>query len=159
MSKTLSVEAIESGTVIDHISKGQAIRIVHLLHLLNQKHQVTIGLNLPSARMGLKDIIKIENHVLTNMEANDIMIFAPDATINIIRNFEVINKILTTLPTTISHIFTCPNTACITQSEPVDTFFYIEAKGNEVSMTCKYCQHTFDRNEVKMNVSDVYATV
>ncbi len=148
MSKTLSVSAIHHGTVIDHISAGQAIRIVHMLDLLNKKHKVTIGLNLPSERMGLKDIIKIENHVLSNEDANDIMIFAPDATINIIRDFDVINKIITKLPDTIAGHFICPNSACVTHVEPVKTFFYIESKGKQVYLKCKHCEKSFDRNRV-----------
>jgi len=150
MSKTLSVAAIHYGTVIDHISAGQAIRIVHMLNLLHKKHTVTLGLNLPSERMGLKDILKIENHVLSNEEANDLMIFAPDATINVIQNFEVINKIITKLPETISGPFICPNVACITHVEPVQTFFYIKAKGKQINLKCKHCEKTYERNRVNV---------
>jgi aspartate carbamoyltransferase regulatory subunit len=150
MTKTLSVSAIHHGTVIDHISAGQAIRIVHMLHLLNKKHKVTIGLNLPSGRMGLKDIIKIENHVLANEDANDIMIFAPDATINVIRDFEVIDKIITKLPDTIAGPFICPNLACITHVEPVQTFFYIKSHGKQVYLKCKHCEKSYERNRVNV---------
>lgn len=122
MSKTLSVSAIQNGTVIDHINSGQAIRIIYLLDLLEKKHKVTIGLNLPSKTIKFKDIIKIENHTLKNEEANEITVFAPEATINIIQNFEVVKKITTTLPPSISDVFDCPNPACITRTEPVETF-------------------------------------
>src|SRR5580658_4791291 len=112
MNKTLSVSAIQNGTVIDHINSGQAFRIVHLLGLLDKKCKVTIGVNLPSKRMKLKDLIKIENLTLTNEEANDITIFAPEVTINVIENFEVVNKVITTLPESINNVFICPNSAC-----------------------------------------------
>lgn len=152
MSKTLSVSAIQNGTVIDHINAGQALRIVHLLGLLDKKYKVTIGLNLPSKGMKYKDIIKIENHIISNDEANDIIVFAPEATINIIQNFEVEKKITTTLPPDISDVFDCPNPICITHNEPVETFFYIETQGKHVNLVCKYCEKTFDRNQVKVKI-------
>lgn len=152
MSKTLSVSAIQNGTVIDHITSGQAIRIIHLLGLLDKKHKVTVGLNLPSKRMKLKDLIKIEDRKLTNDEANEITIFMPDATINIIQNFEVTEKIITSLPSCIGNVFVCPNPACITQTEPVDHFFTIEKQGAQVKMTCQFCEKTFDRNNVKVKI-------
>lgn len=152
MSKTLSVSAIQNGTVIDHINAGQALRIIHLLDLLDKKYKVTIGLNLPSKGMIFKDIIKIENHILSNEEANEIIVFAPEATINIIQNFEVEKKITTSLPKSISGVFDCPNTACISHNEPVETFFYIETQGKQVNLACKYCEKTFDRNQVKVKI-------
>lgn len=152
MSKTLSVSAIHNGTVIDHINSGQAFRIVHLLGLLDKKYKVTIGLNLPSKTMKFKDLIKIENYTLTNEEANDITIFAPEATINVIQNFEVVNKFITSLPTSISDVFICPNAACITHSEPVKTFFNIESQGKQVKLICKFCEKEFDRNHVKVSI-------
>ena len=108
--KHLSVfQRIKNGTVIDHITAGQALRIIHLLALRIAKHTVTLGLNLPSKRLGRKDLIKIENRILTAEEANEIMVFAPEATINIIENFKVIEKINTHLPASIKDVFYCPN--------------------------------------------------
>lgn len=148
-NKTLSVSAIQNGTVIDHINAGQAIRIIHLLELIKNKHRVTIGLNLPSKQLKYKDIIKIEDRMLNNEEANEITVFAPEATINIIENFEVAKKITTSLPPHITGVFACPNPSCITRTEPVETFFTIETQGKQVHLTCKYCEKIFDRDEVK----------
>jgi aspartate carbamoyltransferase regulatory subunit len=152
MSKTVSVSAIEHGTVIDHINSGQAIRIIHLLGLLNKQYKVTIGLNLPSKRMQFKDLIKIENHILTNEEANEITIFAPEVTINVINHYDVVNKIITTLPPSISDAFICPNPVCVTHTEPVKSFFIIEAQGKQVKLVCKYCEQIFDRNQVNVKI-------
>lgn len=152
MSKTVSVAAIQNGTVIDHIASGQAIRIIHLLRLLDKKHKVTVGLNLPSKRMKLKDLIKIENRKLTTDEANEITVFTPDATINIIQNFEVVEKIITSLPPSIGNVFICPNPACITHVEPVDNFFMIEKQGTQVKLICNFCEKMFDRNHVKVKI-------
>lgn len=153
MTKTLSVSAIQNGTVIDHITSGQTLRIIHMLRLLHKKHKVTVGFNLPSKRMQLKDLIKIENHALTNREANEITVFAPDATINIIKNFEVVQKIITCLPHDISGVFICPNPACITHDEPIDTFFNIEEQGRQIKLVCKFCEKGFSRNEMVVSSS------
>lgn len=149
MTKTLSVAAIKNGTVIDHIPAGQALRIVQLLNLSHSKHKITLGLNLPSKSMGHKDLLKIENRILTETEARDIMVFAPKATVNLIENFEVGKKISTNFPENITKIFSCPNPGCITHSEGVDSFFYIEEQGKRVKLTCKYCEQQFDRDQVR----------
>jgi aspartate carbamoyltransferase regulatory subunit len=152
MSKTLPVSAIKNGTVIDHIRPGQAPRIMHLLHVLASKNKVTVGLNLPSKLIGLKDLLKIENRVLTPDEANEIVIFAPEATINIIKDFEVTEKITTHLPQRVLHVFLCPNPVCITHNEPVSSAFHIEDQGKQVKLTCHYCEKTFDRDQVKVKI-------
>jgi aspartate carbamoyltransferase regulatory subunit len=147
MTKTLSVSAIQNGTVVDHITTDQTLRIMHMLHLLDKKHKVTIGFNLPSKRMKLKDLIKIEDHELTPEEANQISVFAPDATI---KNYEVVKKLKTTLPAGIASIFICPNSACITHCEPVASYFYIHEHGKVMNLVCKYCEKSFERNQVKV---------
>lgn len=150
MNKTLSVSAIQNGTVIDHITSDQTLRIMHMLRLLDKKHMVTVGFNLPSKRMKFKDLIKIENHELLPEEANQITVFAPDATINIIKNYEVVKKLSTSLPEYIKSIFICPNLECITHSEPVESFFHIQETGKVMKLACKYCEKSFDRNQVKV---------
>jgi aspartate carbamoyltransferase regulatory subunit len=152
MSKTLSVSAIQNGTVIDHIPAGQALRIIHLLGLKDKKYQLTVGMNLPSKRMKYKDLIKIENHILGHNEANEITIFAPEATINVIKNFEVVEKIITSLPESIAKVFICPNPLCITHKEPVTSFFTIAEQGKQIQLICKYCEKIFDRNKVKVSL-------
>src|SRR5579862_224662 len=152
MNKTLPVSAIKNGTVIDHIRPGQAPRIMHLLNVTQSHNKVTIGLNLPSKLLKLKDLLKIENRVLTNNEANEVVIFAPEATINIIKDFEVIQKITTHIPETIAGVFICPNSACITHCEFIYSFFYIEDHGKQTKLICHYCEKAFDRDQVKVNI-------
>lgn len=152
MPKTLSVSAIENGTVIDHIHAGQAFRILQLLDLMDKSHQITVGLNLPSKRLKLKDLIKIENVTLTSQQANDIIIFAPHATINIIKQFEVAEKVDTTLPAQIANVFVCMNANCITHSEPVNSFFYIKEQGKQVKLICRFCENIANHNELKVKL-------
>jgi aspartate carbamoyltransferase regulatory subunit len=149
MTKTLSVSAIKNGTVIDHIPAGQALRIIRLLNLLRKKYRITVGFNLSSKRLGAKDLIKIENHILSDAEANEVTVFAPEATINIIEDFEVTKKISTRLPENIIGVFVCPNPLCITHNEPIASCFHISEYRKQVKLTCKYCEKQFDRDYVK----------
>ena len=152
MNETLSVSAIKNGTVIDHIPQGQALGIIHLLSLLRRKFKIMVGMNLPSKRLGTKDLIKIENHIITDDEANEIVVFAPPATINIINNFEVQSKMKTHLPNAMRAVFTCPNPACITQAEAVDSHFYVSQEGKIIKLTCHYCEKVFYRDQVKVKI-------
>jgi len=152
MTKTLSVSAIKNGTVNDHIRSGQALRIMRLLRVLEDKHKVTLGLNLPSKLLGVKDLIKIEARELTSEEANEIMIFAPEATINIINDFDVLKKLPTHLPASIANVFLCPNPACITQAELMDSSFHIKEDGKHIRLSCHYCEKTFDQDQVKVRI-------
>ena len=146
MNKTLSVSAIQNGTVIDHIKQGNALRIIQLLSLLRTGKQITVGLNLPSKRFHFKDLIKIESFEITSAQANEVVVFAPDATINIVKDFEVIKKVKTHLPPSIANVFICPNNACISHERQIETLFYIEEQGKQVSLTCYYCEGIFDRD-------------
>lgn len=152
MNDMLSVSAIKSGTVIDHIVAGQALRIIYLLNLQKNNNQVTIGLSLPSKRLGIKDLIKIESRVLTEEEANEIVIFAPVATINVIENFKVVDKIKTHLPSVTHGVFTCSNRLCVTQTEPIESCHYIHDHGKKITLICHYCEKEFDRDQVKVAV-------
>lgn len=148
MRKTLSVAAIHNGTVIDHIPAGQALKIIKLLRINQTDAQLTLGLNLPSSSRGNKDILKLEGRYLTPQEANEITVFAPNATINIIKNFKVIEKITTTMPGFIDEVLECPNARCVTHSEPVTTYFFVHKHRDKVHLQCKYCERTFAREDI-----------
>ena len=149
MGKTLSVSAIKNGTVIDHIPSGQALTIVRLLMLLNKNHRVTLGLNLLSPSMGLKDLIKVEDRFLTEKEAHDIAVFAPNATLSSIKNYKVQNKIKVKLPTAVEKILLCPNPRCISRCEPIDSLFFVEELKNAIHLRCNYCEKNFVREEIR----------
>ncbi|HSX11573.1 MAG TPA: aspartate carbamoyltransferase regulatory subunit, partial [Chlamydiales bacterium] len=119
--KTLSVSAIKEGTVIDHIRAGQALKIIRLLRLNANENRVTVGLNLRSQSVGLKDIIKIENVFLTESQAAQIAIFSPQATVNVIQNYGVAKKFKVEMPEVTAAVLACPNARCITNVERVPT--------------------------------------
>jgi aspartate carbamoyltransferase regulatory subunit len=148
MNKTRSVSAIDNGIVIDHIPAGQSLKIMRLLHVVNSKQRVTLGLNLRSTSLKLKDLIKIENRLLTPQEVVQVAIFAPGATISRIENFKVSEKINCKLPKMIGDIFVCPNLNCINHIESKG-YFKIEGSLNNVKLRCFYCEKEFERDQVE----------
>ncbi len=144
----LQVEAIKTGTVIDHIPVQMGIKVLKLFALHQSDQKVTIGLNLPSAAMGLKDILKIEDVFISKVQANKLALYAPKATVNRIENYQVIRKLPLDLPTEITNIFACPNSNCITHTEPVVSHFNIIEKNADVRLKCQYCEKVFSRDVV-----------
>ncbi|MBI4173859.1 MAG: aspartate carbamoyltransferase regulatory subunit [Candidatus Aenigmarchaeota archaeon] len=90
----LKVSKIESGTVIDHLKSGKAIEIIKELKLIEERPNAIISLtsNVPSKTSGVKDILKIEGKRLSHDELLKLYEMAPDATVNIIKDYEVIKK-------------------------------------------------------------------
>lgn len=146
--KTLSVSAIKDGTVIDHIQAGQALKIMNVLRLYAENRRVTIGINLKSGSGGLKDIIKIENVFLSELQAAQIAIFSPNATVNVIENFSVAKKFKVQMPEKVDCLLACPNKSCIGNAEKVATLFLIEENDNQVTLRCKYCEKLFTREQM-----------
>jgi len=147
--QALSVSAIKAGSVIDHIAPGSALKIIRLLQLSDPKTQVTLGLNLKSRSMGLKDLIKIENFTLTPMQISQIAIFAPKATVNVIEDYKVARKIRVQMPEAVASALRCPNPRCVTQSEPIATLFTVEENHRRVLLRCRYCEKLFSQDEVR----------
>ncbi len=141
----LQVEAIKNGTVIDHIPANLGIKIAQMFHIPQTNQRVTIGLNLPSSALGKKDLIKIENVFITEDQANQLAIYAPHATVNQIDDYVVVKKLNLALPQSITGIFHCPNSNCITHNEPVKTRFSVIQKGEMVKLKCGYCEKSFSQ--------------
>ena len=143
-TKTFAVAAIRNGTVIDHIDAGHALKIVKILKLASQKKRVTLGLNLPSDTLGYKDIIKVEDRELTPDEANQVAILAPNASINIIHDYEVSNKFKVTMPRSIEKVIFCPNPRCISNHENTKSSLKVlQRVKNEIALECHYCKEVF----------------
>ncbi|AXY00232.1 aspartate carbamoyltransferase regulatory subunit [Vibrio alfacsensis] len=144
----LQVEAIKNGTVIDHIPALIGIKVLKLFNMHNSSQRVTIGLNLPSSALGHKDLLKIENVFISEEQASKLALYAPNATVNQIENYEVVKKLALELPETISNVFECPNSNCITHNEPVASSFTVIKKKEEIRLRCKYCEKVFAREIV-----------
>lgn len=141
----LQVEAIRNGSVIDHIPANIGIKILKLFKMHKTNERITIGLNLPSSALGAKDLIKIENLYLTKEQANQLALYAPEATVNQIEEYKVSNKLNLTLPESIESVFTCPNSNCISHGEPVESKFKVQQKQDNVHLKCHYCEKVFSR--------------
>lgn len=147
--RAFKVFAIKGGTAIDHIKAGQALKIIEVLKLNSDENIVTVGMNFPSKALKRKDLIKVEGRELTPEEANRVAILAPQATINIIRDFEVVKKFKVQIPEQVEKLITCPNPKCISNNENMKTIFYVTNKGQQVKLKCRYCEKTFDQSEIK----------
>ena len=145
----LRVSKIKDGTVIDHITSGHALDVVKILGITGKSGNiVTIAMNVPSKRMGKKDIVKIEGREISPKEVAEIALVAPKATINIIRDFKVIKKEQVKLPSIVKDIIRCPNQRCITNSqEPVKQLFYVENE-DPVVLRCHYCSVLIEKDEI-----------
>jgi aspartate carbamoyltransferase regulatory subunit len=137
--KELKVQPIRNGTVIDHVEAGRAVTVMRILGLLRPgwTSTVTAAMNVPSSK-GRKDILKIEDRELDPGEVNKISLIAPNATINIIREYEVARKDRVALPEKVSGLVKCPNPNCVTNHEPVKTQFLVVTK-DPVRLQCGYC--------------------
>jgi len=152
--KTLSVSAIKEGTVIDHIAPGQAMNLLRHLKFAELETHVTIGLNLKSISCGRKDIIKLEGVFLSEMQASQIAVFSPSATVNVIEDYKVAQKFRVALPEKIEGLITCPNSRCITHAEKVPTFFNVEENSGRVLLCCKFCEKTFYLELSRVQIDD-----
>jgi len=146
---TLRVSKIKDGTVIDHITGGHALDVAKILGITGkEKKVITVAINVPSRRFGLKDILKIEGRELKPEEVDKIALLAPHATINIVRNYQVVEKKRVKLPHEIHDIVKCANPACITNSEePVEPRFYVEGE-EPLRLKCHYCGFVMEKQDV-----------
>jgi aspartate carbamoyltransferase regulatory subunit len=147
--KQLKVSAIKEGTVIDHIPAQNLFKVISILRLDKINTQITFGTNLESKRLGLKAIIKISELFFREAEINKIALVAPDAKLNIIRDYEVVEKKLVQVPDEISGIVKCFNPQCITNHEKIITRFTVVSK-KEVSLKCHYCEKITDPEHMEI---------
>jgi len=146
MKKEMLVAAIKNGTVIDHIPSEKTYQVAQLLNLQRMTTPVTIGYNLASSKWGRKGIIKIEDKFFSDEEISRLSVVAPRVVLNIIRDFEVVEKKTVVTPSKLRGIVRCNNPQCITNNEPMPTLFHV-ADG---ILTCHYCEKEQDINSVQL---------
>lgn len=148
--KKLKVAALKDGTVIDHIPSDKLFKVVHILHLDSCDNQITLANNLESKKIGSKGLVKIADRALAEDETNKLTLICPDAKINIIRNYEVVEKRPLVIPNEIREIVQCNNPNCITNHQPVTTRFYVLQEDGEIRLKCRYCEREVKQEEVKI---------
>ena len=147
----LKIKAIENGTVIDHISANKALHILKILGLPDSEtRNVTVAMNVSSNEIGRKDILKIENREIDHQELNQIALIAPKATINIIRDYEVIKKDKIILPEVITSLIKCTNAKCITnyENEPITSKFKV-IETQPTVLRCHYCGKLIKNEDIE----------
>ena len=141
MESKIRIVKIQNGTVIDHISTGHALDVMHILGITGKEGNiVTIAMNISSYRIETKDIVKLEERFLKDSEVAKIALVAPDATINTIRDSKVEKKTRVQLPDTITDVIVCPNTRCVSnkEREPI-VVKYDVVNRTPVQLKCQYC--------------------
>lgn len=147
LTRELKVSAIRNGTVIDHIQNEATFKVAEILRLGHDENMVLVGMNLPSKKVGKKGLIKIEGRELTPQEVNKIALIAPQATLNIIHEYRVIEKRHVELPARVEGIVRCFNPSCITNCQPVSTAFEVLA-ANPVRLRCTYCERVMSGADI-----------
>jgi aspartate carbamoyltransferase regulatory subunit len=147
--KELRVQKIRDGTVIDHISAGNALSVLKILGIAGlEDNVISIAMNVPSHTLERKDIVKVEGRELDPDEVDKIALIAPRATINIIRDYAVVEKQKTRLPKIIRGIVKCANVTCISNSkEPTEPMFFVERE-EPLRLRCYYCNRIMEKDDV-----------
>lgn len=145
--KELQVAALENGTALDHIPPSQLFKVASLLQLEKMENTITIGNNLQSRKDGCKGMIKISDKFFEEDEINRIALIAPKAILNVIRDYEVIEKKTVTLPDELIGLVKCNNPKCITNNEPMATRFEVIDR-DKCTIRCRYCERKINKEDV-----------
>ena len=148
----LIVRRIKAGTVIDHINEGKGLSVLEALEIDGSRGNViTIALNMPSGKLKKKDMIKVEGRFLEDDDTNKLAVIAPASTVNIIKDYKLVEKRRVSLPNQIEQIFRCSNPDCITNSqEHIESTMEVMDKDNLV-LKCRYCGRILDVNDLKVS--------
>lgn len=147
--KQLSVSAIKEGTVIDHIPATALFKVVSLLNLDKLDTMITIGNSLGSSKLGKKGIIKLSKVFFKDDEINKIALVAPCAKLNIIKDYDVVEKRVVEIPDEIVGIVKCVNPKCITNNQVVTTRYEVVSK-SDVKLKCHYCEKITDQDNIEI---------
>jgi aspartate carbamoyltransferase regulatory subunit len=145
--KELQVAALENGTAIDHIPPEQLFKVAQLIGLNTMNNRITFGNNLESKKMGRKGMIKIADKFFEEDEINRIALIAPNVVLNIIRDYEVVEKKRVCLPEELTDIVKCNNPKCITNNEPMKTRFSVIDK-SAGTVKCRYCERKINKEAI-----------
>lgn len=149
METTLKVSKIKDGTVIDHVPAGKALRVVSILKIENNPDvSTTIAMRVQSGKLGRKDVIKVENKYLSRDDLDRISLVAPDATISIVKNYDITDKFTVKLTKTVIGILKCQNQSCVSnQKEPVNSEFYVVSE-KPLVLRCFYCERNMAEKDI-----------
>lgn len=147
--KELQVAALKNGTVIDHIPSNKLFTVVSLLGLQDEDANITIGNNFESKKLGKKGIIKIADRFFTEEEISRLSVVASKIKLNIIRDYEVVEKKEVEMPDELKGIVKCNNPKCISNNEPMQTWFHVIDKEKGL-LKCRYCEKEQQKDNIKL---------
>lgn len=147
--QALQVAAIKNGTVIDHIPADKLFTVVNLLKLQKTPQSITIGNNFASQRLGKKGFIKVADRFFSDEEISRLSVVAPNVILNIISDYEIVEKKQVVMPDELRGIVKCPNPKCITNNEPMTTIFHVTDKENGI-LKCHYCEKEQNKEALKL---------
>ncbi len=145
--KHLDVAAIKDGSVIDHIDSKSTLKVAEILNIQNEEQIVLVGINLTSKFLGKKGIIKIEGKIIAQKEANKIALIAPNATVNIIKDYEVVKKFKIVIPEIIEGIVKCFNPNCVSNYNNIKARQHVVNK-NPIKLQCHYCERIMSTKDI-----------
>jgi aspartate carbamoyltransferase regulatory subunit len=153
MDTTLKISKRKDGTVIDHVPGGMAFKVLSILRVDDlHENSVSIGIRVPSGKMGQKDVIKVENRYLERVEVDKISFVAPEATISIVKNYNITEKYRVELPEKVIGFIRCINPNCISNArEPVSSEFKLVSRA-PISIRCEYCERSMSEREILQNL-------
>ena len=149
----LQITALENGIVIDHIPPERTFAIVKMLKLKEYTDMVTVGFNLHSKAHNKKGLIKIADKTLTKSDLAKISLLAPHATVNIIKDSKVVQKIPLELPDEIEAFIHCENFKCISNNEAVPSRFIKVHSHGQDCYKCFYCERVIPVADIKLNLN------
>ncbi|UJS16093.1 MAG: aspartate carbamoyltransferase regulatory subunit [Candidatus Jettenia sp.] len=145
--KHLDVSAIKDGSVIDHIDNKSTLKVADILNIQNEEQVVLVGMNLKSKLLGKKGIIKIGGKIIDQKEVNKIALIAPNATVNIIKDYEVVKKFKVAVPEVIEGIVKCFNPNCVSNYNNITPKLNVVNK-NPIRLECHYCERIMSAKDI-----------
>lgn len=145
--KHLDVSAIKDGSVIDHIDSKSTLKVAEILNIKNEEQVVLVGMNLTSKFLGKKGIIKIGGKIIDQKEVNKIALIAPNATVNIIKDYEVVKKFEVAVPDLIEGIVKCFNPNCVSNYHTIEPKLHVINK-KPIKLRCHYCERVMNTNDI-----------
>lgn len=134
----MNIEPIQNGVVIDHIEAGRAMQLYRLLKLGSLDASVALIKNVPSKKMGKKDIIKIDADI--DLDFDVIGFVDPSATVDIIRDGVLVEKKSIALPEKLTNVIFCKNPRCITSVEQEIEHIFKLSDPEKKEYRCIYCE-------------------
>ncbi len=134
----MNIDSIQNGVVIDHITAGKGMLLYSLLGLDALDVSVALIKNAVSGKKGKKDIIKIDADIPVDFQV--IGYVDPGATLNIIRDGQLVSKQTVEMPDRLTDVIRCYNPRCITSTEQeLKQIFKLTDREKRV-YRCIYCE-------------------